>query len=321
MLLSAMQKNPGLSSWAKWVRDDARRAAREIRDFLETCFVNIAQNKHKRLLQRIAVGDENEVDAALHELVAHELLRRLHFEPEFQPDLGTSLTPDMVVKITNQQFIVDVYLPHNPSRTIRPLPVRGLGVESESVYTVDRGERAKKICDAVLGKCRRYSPTGKPMILVVFLGDHFVDMDDVQSALYGASLEDAWLRDDFPHAITDFRQELVSKHIDPPPGGAMLPDDHGHPGCPRLSAVLACDWFDTLNRSRPGKRLHCLVVHHWDPDVPIPTGQFGEFAEIAWSSKAAGCYGWALTGSPRTVTRFEGADEFEFRDYDPSNPW
>jgi hypothetical protein len=321
MLLSALKKNQGLSDWAKWVRDDPRQAPRETREFLERCFANIAPSNGKQLIQRIGSDGKENIDAALHELVAHELFRRLQFKPEFQPNWFTPLTPDMVVKIGNQQFIVDVFVTHNPARTITPLPVKGLVDEGKFIYTVDRGDRAKKIWDTVLDKYHKYSQTGKPMILIVFLGDHWVGMHNVQAALYGASAEDAWLADHFPHAITDFRQKLASMHMEPPPGGAMLPDENGQPACPRLSAVLACDWFDTLNRSCPGKRLHCLVLHHWKPDFKIPTGRFGRFGEVSWSSNVSGCYDLEHTASQRTVARFDGPDDLEFRDYDASDPW
>lgn len=321
MLLSALKKNEGLSDWAKWVRDDPEQAPREIREFLERCFARIPANKGKQLIQRIKSDGEENVDAALYELVAHELFWRLHLKPEFQPNCFTPLTPDMAVQIGNQQFIVNVFVTHNPARTVAPFPVKGLGNQIKFVYTVDRGDRAKKIRDTVLDKYHKYLPTGKPMILVVFLGDHWVQMHDVQDALYGAPIGDEWLRDNFPHTITDFRQELASKHMKTPPGGAMLPDENGQPGCPRLSAVLACDWFDTLSRICPGKRLHCLVLHHWNPDFKIPPGRFGRFGEVTWSSKMSGCYDLQSTASNRTVARFDGADDLEFRDYDTSNPW
>jgi len=319
MLLTGLKKNQRLSSWVKWVRDDSKQPARETREFLERCFANIAPNQGKRFIQRIGSDGKENVHAALYELVAHELFRRLHLKPEFHPNSFAPLTPDMAVKIENQQFIVDVFVAHNSARTITPFPVKGLG--NEITYTVDCGDRAKKIRDTVVSKCHKYLQTEKPLIFVVFLGDHWVEMRDVQIAVYGASTEDAWLREDFPHGITDFRQKLVSMQVERQPDGAMLPDENGQPGCPRLSAVVACEWFDTLSRSSPGKRLRCLVLHHWNPDFKISTGRFGGFGEVSWSSNASSCFALHSTASQRTVARFDGENNFVFRDYDAGDPW
>ena len=212
-----------------------------------------------------------------------------------------------------------------PTRTLtvtyiiweREDPSDGNGV----TYTVDQGDRAKKIWETVIDKYHKYSPSGMPIILVVFLGDHWVGMYDAQTAIYGASLHDGWLKDQFPHGLCDFRREIASTHMNPPPGGAMLPDESGWPGCPRLSTVLACDWFDTLNRCHPGKRLHCQVLHHWRPDLPVPPGQFGEFGEVTWSADSSGYYRWQVKGSLQTVAAFEGSDGLKFREYDWRDPW
>jgi len=317
-----LRRNEKLSGWPKWVLDSPNPAAVETREFLETCFANIREEKRARLLERLRSGDTDNVDASLRELVAHELFRRLHLEPEFEPKVGAGLTPDMMAKVADHECIVDVFLTRNPSRTIKKtLPGSLLDLPKDSQYTVDAGERAKKVRDTILEKHQKYSATGKPMILVVFLGDHWVEMGDVQRALYGASLADAWLRDDFPNGMANFRKEVVSMHREPPAGGAMLPDDRGQPGCPSLSAVIACDWFYTLNRSRPGKRLSCLVLHHWKPHVPIPAGHFGQFPEVAWSPERSGSYMYTIRNSLCTVAKFTGADEVEFAAYSGDNPW
>jgi hypothetical protein len=192
----------------------------------------------------------------------------------------------------------------------------------EFQYTVDSGDRAKKVRDRIREKQRKYARTGKPIILVVFLGDYWMSVTDVQRALYGEPLGSDWLREEFPKAIMEFREELVDANTSAaPPDGAMLPDELGRPGCPKLSAVLVCDWFDTLNRSQPGKRLSCLVLHHWSPDVQIPAGGFGQFAEVAWTLKSSGLYEYNVIKSLNTVARFTGAGELEFRDYSGSKPW
>jgi hypothetical protein len=321
MLLKTLREKAQLSEWAEWVLGNPNSAARETRDFLEVCFASIAKNRQNKVLQSIRLADEDATDSILHELVAHELLRRLRFEPDFGPKLRTNLTPDMMATVTNQQFIVDVFLSRNPSRTIRPFPIPLPG-RPKFQYTVDCGDRAKKIRDRIREKHRKYARTGKPMILVVFLGDHWMSVMDVQRAVYGEPLGSEWLREEFPKAIMEFRKGLADANTTAaPPDGAMLPDELGRPGCPKVSAVLACDWFDTLNRSQPGKRMSSLVLHHWSPDVPIPAGGFGQFAEVAWTLKPSGAHGYNIIKSLNTVARFTGADELEFGDYSGSEPW
>lgn len=325
MLLGALRQNKKLSDWAKWVRDNPKSAARETRDFLERCLANIPKNKQGTFLHRIRSADVNVADSLLHELVAHELLRRLGLEPQFGPKLDDRLTPDMMVKIANQQFIVDVFLTRNPSRTIQPLcrifPGTAKELQDLGVYTVDSGDRAKKIRDSLLEKYRKYAQTGAPLILIVFLGDHHMQMPDVETALYGEPLTSTWLSEGFPNSITKFRRELVDRTADNPPGGTMLPDEAGQCGCPKLSAVLACDWFDTLDRGHPGKRMRCLILHHWKPDVPIPAGMFGGFAEVTWTLGSSGTYRHNLTKSLNTVAKFRGTNGLVFRKYTASEPW
>ena len=326
MLLSSLQANSYLGDWAKWIRDGSDEAAHEEREFLETCFAKIPANKRTAFCKRISSDDERNVDAALYELVAHELFRRLHMTPEFGPKLkdsstGNPLTPDLMVQVGGQDFILDVFLTHNPTRTIKPLTLLGVKEIKGVTYTVDAGDRAKKIWETVLNKYKKYDATGTPLILVVFLGDHWVEMYDAQTALYGAPIGDRWLSEDFPRGLSNFRQGIASADESPPSGGAMLPDESGRPGCPRLSAVVACDWFYTLNRSHPGRRLYVQVLHHWSPDLPMTVGQYGEFAEITWSVDSTGCYRWQARGSLQTVAAFEGSDELKFQHYHASDPW
>jgi hypothetical protein len=54
-------------------------------------------------------------------------------------------------------------------------------------------------------------------------------------------------------------------------GAAMV--SFGRPGSKanhnKLSAVIACDWFDTLARSSPGRTPGCVVYHRWKPDIAL----------------------------------------------------
>jgi len=131
MLLGALQANQHLGEWAKWLRDSTTQPARVTREFLELCFANISADKHRSLHRRISCADERNIDAALYELVAHELFRRLHLNPKFAPKLSgpsprSNLAPDLMVRVGGQDFIADVFLTNNPTRTIRPLSFLGL---------------------------------------------------------------------------------------------------------------------------------------------------------------------------------------------------
>jgi hypothetical protein len=321
MLLGALTQNGKLGDCARWIAAAPEPAAREIRDFLELCVANVASNKQKKLLESVRSADEDGADSLLYEVVAHELLRRLHLDPEFWPKLDSGLTPDMIIRAAKQEFIVDVFLTRNPSRTNRPILRTVASVPKElrdlpMKYTVDAGDRAKKIGERILEKYRKYARTGKPMVLVAFLGDYHMQMLDVECALYGASLQDGRLRDDFPKAIMRFRNEFAAMNIGRAPApGVLLPDESNRPGCPRLSAVLACYWFDSVDRNDPGRLMQCKVLHHWKPDVPIPSGAFGQFPEVAWTAKSSGSYEHNIVNLPTAVARFTGTDEFEFRDH------
>lgn len=325
-LLKALQENQNLEDRARWLRDNPGGPAREELAFFELCFSNIPLHKRRSFCRRLSTADKNNADAALYELVAHELFRRLHLKPEFGPKLagaspGSVLTPDMTVVVGRQSYVVDVFLSNNPVCTIKTPAFLAPDVRSRVTYTVDRGDRAKKIRETLLGKHHKYSKTERPMILVVFLGDHWIAVHDVQTALYGAPLHDGWLEDKFPQGICSFRRDIAMTHDNPPPGGAMLPDESGDPGCRKLSAVIACDWFDTLNRDRPGRRLHCQVLRHWSPEVPMETGQFGEFEEVTWIADSSGHFKCSIGGLPGTAAAFQGPEELEFRKYDGRDPW
>jgi hypothetical protein len=227
----------------------------------------------------------------------------------------------MIIRAAGQEFIVDVFLTRNPSRTNRPILRTVLSIPKElrdlpMKSTVDAGDRAKKIGERILEKYRKYAPTGKPMLLVAFLGDYHVQMLDVECALYGEPLANGRLRVDFPEATMRFRRELADMNIGRAPApGVLLPDESNQPGCPRLSAVLACYWFDSVDRNDPGRRMQCVVLHHWKPDVPIPSGVFGQFAEVAWTAKSSGSYEYNIVKSLNVVARFTGTDGLEFRDH------
>jgi len=111
-------------------------AATETRAFLETCFSRLTTRIQAKVKRRIQSGDAKNIDALIHELVSHELLYRLRFDPEIEPKID-GLTPDFSITISGVEFLVDVLVAYNPSRTVFEESEHGLG-------TVDCGDRAKK---------------------------------------------------------------------------------------------------------------------------------------------------------------------------------
>src|SRR5437870_1842279 len=97
-LCSELLKNDKIkSTWAWWVATNEGKAARETRDFLSMCFSNIDTQKEPAVIKRLR-GDKSQVEATLHELVAHELLRRLKLTPQFEPSIGGQ-TPDLSFRV------------------------------------------------------------------------------------------------------------------------------------------------------------------------------------------------------------------------------
>ena len=85
MFRAALSKAAAQSTWVYWLVNNDGDAAHSTREFLQTCFVNLPVAKHARLLKTLATEKAAEnIDACIHELVAHELLRRLvHHHSEF----------------------------------------------------------------------------------------------------------------------------------------------------------------------------------------------------------------------------------------------
>jgi hypothetical protein len=228
MLIDSLEKNSKLTQQGavdahmsqyfdtRWVTGSADPVALETREFLEICFANLPSDKQCEICGRVECEVVENVDACLHELVCHELLRWLHLEPKFTPKLSDGSTPDMLARIGGQDFVVDVFLTANPCRTIAsyahipsrqqtlrvPQPTKNHGDAILCVrsLTVDRGDRAKKIRDTIKDKHRKYARTGRPMLLVVFLKDGWMQLGNVECALYGACRGEDWLQDCFPPA-------------------------------------------------------------------------------------------------------------------------
>jgi hypothetical protein len=234
-------------------------------------------------------------------------LQQFPVELEYAPrikELEAEWTPDLVVRIDGQKFIVDVFVRHTPRRTVKRY--------THGYSVTDRGDAAKEFGERISEKCQRYEIVGLPLLLIIFLGDSMLQTMDVEVALYGASIGDGNLEDQFPQHITTLR----------PPGGVLLPEyGTDFPRHPNLSAVVACRWFDTSNRENPGKRLDCRVLHHWQPTVLAPPGTFHPFPELVWHETPSGVWKPHLTAPSDYVARFGAGNIFEFREYKTDLRW
>jgi len=134
---------------------------------------------------------------------------------------------------------------------------------------------------------------------------------NIVEAFYGASLDDGNLADNYPNSLASLRTS----------SGLTLPDEYGVPRHRNLSAVLACDWFDTMKKSRRGKRLHCLLLKHWNGEVDVPAHSFEPFPAVEWQEDAHGSWKWGLTKPYNLVARFNEQDSFETALYTSDCPW
>jgi hypothetical protein len=287
-----------LAWWA--FADEA--AAADTRQFLDSCWDGVPETGRGRLKARIENGDEREVEAGISELVTHEFLRRLGRAVEWGPRVR-SLTPDLAVSIDGQTYFLDVYVRHNPEKTV-------VEIGPDYVATCDRGERARELAQVIISKARKYAATQLPLLLVVFLGDHWVRTVNVEEAVYGIRLEDLGF---LAQGVDDLSE---STRID----SVFFSETIGVPRNPNLSAVVVFDWFDTLNRENPGKRLDGTVLHHWKPFAPMACGAFGSFPEVVWHQDESGIWQPEFQG-PMRVARFLSDGGLEFDEYTEDQPW
>ena len=301
-MLSEILRGFPKGSWAHWVASDEGHGAKETREFLDTCFLGLPAPKRSLVLAKIRnERDAANIDALIHEIVTNELLHRFKLTPDFDPTVG-KLTPDIAVDIADQRFILDVFVTHSPCRTVT---YHGDGTGK----AYDKGERAKKIGDTITAKATKYAKTNLPLVLFVYLGDHFIlSENDIEKALFGLTIGEIAPGE-------RFQDTFAAREF----GGVFLSnaDDGSLPRHRNLSAVVACDWFDTLN----GKRLRCLVLHHYSPDVPLPSGVFGPFQEVIWQPRGPTHWDPEMTGQANVVARFAAASQLEFGSYTPDAPW
>lgn len=299
---------PNKSEWVSWLCTSKAAAAQHTLRVLSISFSHIPPDKRRTIGHDRLKGDHNEIHSLIYELVAFETLRRLGLAPTWSPRIG-GMNPDLKFSCSDGQFISDVCMVHSPKKAVEEL---GDGfIESVDDMSDPARSRANKISEKVRSKANKYSKLDTPLVLFVFFADHhLLDPMKVEKALFGMTLEEVGVQPRYPFDLN---------HGFPYPG--ILRDDRGGAQYTTLSAVVACDWFDTLNRNDPGKRLHCIVYHHWAPASQLPENAFSRFCQVLWSNRD--CHEWIpnYSAQPNTVARFVGEDDIIYAPYSPTNPW
>jgi hypothetical protein len=267
-----------LSDWARWVTTSTELGARETLLFLERAFDHLPNKSQQRIGKR-RKADSGNVDALLHELLLYEVCYEFRFDPEFEPEMARQ-TPDFALKIAGQTYIADVFLTNRPKNTL---------IESGgfSGYR-DRGEAAKKIADMVSEKAAKYRRL-QPLILFVVFAGHDIRANDLETAIYGATLHELLCTGGL---TKDCHEDWHRHGVFCPPGPKARHRE--------VSAIVGCDWFDTLARGNPGRRLHCVVYHHWQPCVALSLESFGRFPDVHWRNES-GRFIPAICGEPNLV--------------------
>ena len=309
-LFDAILQNPQVkpTSWAFWLANDGDESARLTRQFLEVCLSKIRSEKHENILDDLRAGDYAQVESLLHEFVAHELLRQLGLYPQYEPNIQGQ-TPDLSFTVEREQYIGDVLLVHSPTKTVKDFD-NGTG---EAIDTSNPSEsRAKKIGDRLATKASKYKQPDLPLVLFGFLGDHrIMQVNSFEQALFGRTLNEI-NTDPFPNA----GQAPIML------GGILLPNEEGHIPYKNLSAVVVCDWFDTLNRNDPGKRLHCFVLHHYSCNCPLTEEAFDQFGQAMWMPVGTKEWTLRLVGTSNRVAKFVASEnKFHFGVYSGDQPW
>jgi hypothetical protein len=151
-------------------------------------------------------------------------------------------------------------------------------------------------------------------VLVVFVGDHYgITIDNIAEAVFGqhhaeiqlqADAVVAWMEQGHPYYPGLFFREFI-----------------GLPALANLSAVIACEWFDTLNRNNPGKRFNCTVHHHWGAEHELPAGAFSDFRQVIWDRRGPDVWEWEYSTEEPRAARLPPQGGIEFGIYSADNPW
>jgi hypothetical protein len=302
MPLAEILHSAASSDWTTWLVTSTTSPAAEARAFLDRALSHLPTATHNRVAKRLQRGDAAGIDAVLHELVAFETCRTLHLSPTFEPDAGGQ-RPDLSIQINGTTVWCDVFVTYRPTSTLRTF-------QDLQGYE-DAGQAAKKIGDAVSTKATKYAKLNAPLIVFVMFGRYNVGLQDLETALYGSTVDEVSV----DGVSTSECHEDWHKH------GILCPPSASAP-YPSLSAVVSCDWFDTLSRSAQGRRLHCVVYHHWRSQFPLSPGAFGPFCDLWWQwDESRQRFIPRLSGDSSIVMSTASDDPPRFAPYSTEAPW
>jgi hypothetical protein len=111
MLAEAFNAAAQRSQWITWLVATASAAAVDTRAFLQTAFSHIRVEKQRDVADGIRKGDASQIEVTIHELVAHELFRKLQLRPVFEP-LLEGKTPDLSFETAGMKCIADIVMCH-----------------------------------------------------------------------------------------------------------------------------------------------------------------------------------------------------------------
>jgi len=278
------------------------------RQFYNMALVRLPESKQRQFLHISAEADDAEIAASLYELLAHELLSRLHLKPRWHPSIEEQ-TPDLGFRINSRDFIADCIVLHSPRRTLKDYP-NGTGSAFDGSKPGE--SRSIKLYDSLEKKALKYRRSGFPLVVFVFAGDlRIMNRQVLERALYGRTTLEASEEETFPSVGY---APVVT-------GGLWLPSEDSNQRHTNLSAAVWCDWFWSDDRSAPPKRLFCAVCHHWTPDTPLPISAFDPLFQITWRLAKNGEWTPCFTGDRTTVIGFEADGTLTYRPYSNKAPW
>lgn len=297
------------SQLATWLTSQKGPEADRALGCLTSYYRNLAPQAQREWAKRLK-GQKEQIDGTIYELVIHELLLQLGVKPRYSPKINGK-TPDFTFEVADRLFAADVVVVRTPDRQVGES--RTYQHVGDITLMVDRGERAKKFADVIETKAGKYSQLHIPLVVFVFRGDHYMTgVFNILQAVLGYSTWDFEVQK---------RNDPESDSIASYEQGLFYPNDSGEGRFPTLSAVVACDWFDTSNMKNPGKRLWCVVVHNWAAEKSLPVDTFEPFCQFSRTAKGPDAWQWTPSTKDNIVAKLPAGGEIEFHAYSSDTPW